>query len=246
MAEFAWLFWPVAMIADMIVSNRCIEDSWSHRSRWALRILHSLTLASVAMIFEVEFFWLCIINIHYHGGWEVLVIGPLVLYVSIRLAQRLDRHPTQSDATGIHSTVPLWFSGASAVLLLLACVNSATRNIPFMTDREPILVFLVPFLTLISAGSLSRCSIRRPHMLLNSSLAVASFFLIAVFFVATGFKFFGFLPWGCADDDPWFYALTGLICFTILSITSILRRKVESNNPSHHTAYSHSDAVASD
>jgi hypothetical protein len=79
-------------------------------------------------------------------------------------------------------------------------------------------------------------------VVLASSLAAASLLLTAVFFVAAGFKFFGFLPWGHANDDPWFYALTGLVCFTILSVTSILRRRTEPNQALNRTSESRAEA----
>ena len=90
LTAYAWLIWPVGLAGDVVLSKRRIQRTTLHRSRWAFRVLHSLTLAAVVMCRGLEFFWLSVVRVHYHGGWEGLVVGPLVLYVSLRLAQRLD------------------------------------------------------------------------------------------------------------------------------------------------------------
>lgn len=226
LGDFAWLIWPIALLSDILISKLTKEESKINKLRWCFRALHSLSLMAF-VINGLGFFWIKVIKIHYHGFWERFIIGPLVFYLSFRFSQRFDKQITEYDET--NSIIAFTLPSISGLFLLLACINSITRSIPFLTDREYIFIFIVPFLSLISVGCLFNCKKKKPHIILLSSFAFISLLLTIVFFIAADFKFFGFLPWGNANDDPWFYVLTGLVCFSILSISSILIKKEKPN-----------------
>lgn len=226
LGDLAWLIWPIALLTDILISKLTEKESKINKSRGFFRALHSLSLMAF-VINGLGFFWIKVIKIHYHGYWESFIIGPLVFYLSLRFSQRFDKQITEYDET--NSILAFALPSVCGFFLLLACISSITRSINFLTDREYIFIFIVPFLSLISIGCLFRCKKRKQHIILLSSLAFISLLFTIVFFIASDFKFFGFLPWGYANDDPWFYVLTGFVCFSILTISSIINKKEKPN-----------------
>lgn len=221
LVTYGWIIWPLALLCDVVLS---VRRTPLRPVRWVFRVTHSLALAAVVTLIGVEFFWIDVVRVHYHGGPETPLVGLLVLYVSVRLSQQFDAVPIQADQAQRRGVAALLLPSISAGLLLAACVNEAAGIASWLHRLAPSFMFIVPLLSLITLQSLLRRPVRRAHVKLSWSLASGSLALAIFFFVAAGFRFFGFLPW-VHDDDAWFYVLTGLVCFTILGLACSLRAR---------------------
>jgi hypothetical protein len=219
--------WPVCVLADFAVSQsaRSQNSGWPS-SRWVPRILHSLAIGSVVAVYVVEYVWLRIIRIHYHGGWETYVCGALAFYVSLKLSRAFDYQP-QEKLSNIkrHTYLSLLLPGLAALIILLAGFNSITGSLIRIMNIEFSVMLIVPVIILFAMRHLARCNIRTLHIVWYTSFAGAFFLMLVICWVAAGFDLFGFLPWGQTNDNLWFIVATGFLSFIIMLLAALLRKE---------------------
>ena len=223
----AWLIWPTCILADLVISRWLGQSRPAlRRLRWVPRIAQAFTAAVFVLLFGMEFFWLNIIGIHYHGGWERYVVSVVVFYVCLRLAQRFDRQPMQSGATRFKSD---WLPAVTpAVAFLLATVagyNSITSALTDRINSEFTAAALLIILTFVSLALLMRCPVQRWHIVFYVCLLGACLAVLISCWVATGGEFMGFLPWGRTTDNLWYLVLVAVASFATIVATAWARRR---------------------
>lgn len=225
-AEYAWIIWPLSVFVDFCLSVIFVPTNsrWT-KIRWFPRILHSLAFGAGVMLIGVEFFWLRIVNIHYHGGWEIYIIGPLVIYICIRLSQHFDIEYGLCDRRNkFHPVICFLLPLITVCITMIAGFNSITHSLSKIINIELLTVFfIVPPLTLITLVSLSRCRISRSTLFFYGSLTTLFVLLLIICFVGADFKILGFLPWGRTNDDLWFIIFVAFTASTILFGSSLLK-----------------------
>ena len=226
-AEYAWIIWPLGIFADFSLSEMLVptKNRWA-KIRWFPRIFHSLAFGAGVMVVGVEFFWIDIVNIHYHGGREKFIIGPLVIYICVRLSQHFDiKHGLRDKRNKFHSVICFLLPLITVCITMIAGFNSITNSLSKIINIELFTVFfVVPPLILITLGSLSRCQISRSQLFFYGSLTTLFALLLIICFVGAGFKILGFLPWGRSpNDDLWFIIFVAFTASTILFGSSLLK-----------------------
>jgi len=226
LTKYALIIWPVSVFVDFCLSVIFVSTNsrWA-KIRWFPRILHSLAFGAGVMLIGVEFFWLEIVNIHYHGGREKFIIGPLVIYICVRLSQHFDIKYVLCDRRNkFHSVICFLLPLIILSITMIAGFNSITNSFSKIINIELITVFfIVPPLTLITLGSLSRCQISRSKLFFYGSLTTLFVLLLIICFVGADFKILGFLPWGRTNDDLWFIIFVAFMASTILFGSSLLK-----------------------
>lgn len=228
LAEYACLIWPVALLGDIVLSISCSKGT-IHRLRWLLRTIHSLTFAVFTVRYGIEFILIEIVCVHPDGYNELVILGPLTFYICMRLAQRFDALPSNNDQRRIQEILALWIPTTIAVLLCLSIISTFKLYIPILDDRQLAFVYFIPFFSLIAAGSLCQCSVQRIHIRLLSYYGVASLLLTVALFIAWRKSR---IP---VNDDSWILSATGLVCFSILTVTSVVKRKMQQHEPGGDT-----------
>jgi hypothetical protein len=238
-AHVAWFVWPICVFTDFAVSQSArYQDAGWLSSRWVPRILHSLAMGSFVAVNVVEYVWLRIIRIHYHGGLETYVFGALAFYVSLKLSRAFDYQPQEKLSNiKLHTYQSLLLPGLAALIIILAGFNSITSSLIRIINIEFGVMIIVPVIILLAMRHLSRCRIGTLHIVWYGSFAGAFFIMLVICWVAAGFVFLGFLPWGDTNDNLWGIVATGFVSFAIMLLAALLRREVlereRSVSPAH-------------